>query len=42
MKEEKAFLIPVADIVYFEIGDIDCITPSGQDEVGGILYDDLP
>ena len=42
MKEEKTFLIPTADIVHFEDGDIDCITPSGQDEISGIPYDSIP
>ena len=42
MKEEKKFLIPAAEIIYFEDDDIDCITPSGQDEISGMPYDDVP
>ena len=29
MNEEKRFLIPAADIIYFEDGDIDTVTSSG-------------
>ena len=39
MKEEKKFLIPVAEIVEFSNDDI--VTLSGEDEIGGIPYEDL-
>jgi hypothetical protein len=39
MKEEKKFLIPVAEIVEFNNDDI--VTLSGEDEIGGISYEEL-
>ena len=39
MKEEKKFLIPVAEIVEFTSDEI--ITISGEDEIGGIPYEEL-
>ena len=41
MKEEKKFLTPTANIIYFEGDEIDCLVLSGEDELGGISYDEL-
>ena len=42
MNEEKKFLIPTAYIINFEGDGIDCLVESGQDEIGGVSYKDLP
>ena len=39
MKEEKKFLIPVAEVINFNNDDI--VTLSGEDELGGISFDEL-
>jgi hypothetical protein len=39
MKENKKFLIPAAEIVEFNNDDI--VTLSGEDEIGGISYEEL-
>ena len=41
MKEEKKFLMPTAEVIGFEDEDIDCLTVSGEDELGGISFGEL-
>ena len=41
MKEEKKFLVPTVEIIYFEGDEIDCLVLSGEDELGGVSFGDL-
>lgn len=39
MEKEKKYLVPVAEVIEFTNDDI--VTTSGEDEIGGVNYEDL-
>lgn len=39
MEKEKKYLVPVAEVIEFTNDDI--VTLSGEDEIGGVNYEEL-